>query len=226
MGDKGEMDDSRPKMEEQAAQVQALSDSHTTGAQRKDSGEVEHSTHLESEKFDNQPPEDKLGSMEPGPEPATANQTPVDDNTSPHVYDISGENIGGKSEGDDGVGPKDESRKSLTENADKMEDENDAQANVLCVSPIFTHLAQDMKAEDDDGEELKGSSPESEVKKQVSLPELGGTGRSPKLCFDNSGAGTEEEQAAFAKKVEAFYKEKSLEFKHPKFYKEDINLLK
>ncbi|GLT29234.1 hypothetical protein SLA2020_041130 [Shorea laevis] len=224
IGDKGEMDDSR--MEEQGAQVQALSDSYTTGAQRKYPGEVEHSTHFENEKFENHPLEDKLGSMEPGPEPATANQTPGDDNTCPHVYDISGENIEGKSEGDDGVGPKDDSKKSLTENADKMEDENDGQANVLCVSPIFTHLTQDIKAEDDDEEEMKDSSPESEVKKQVSLPELGGTGRSPKLCFDNSGAGTEEEQAAFAKKVEAFYKEKNLEFKHPKFYKEDINLLK
>ncbi|KAK0582260.1 hypothetical protein LWI29_023472 [Acer saccharum] len=39
-------------------------------------------------------------------------------------------------------------------------------------------------------------------------------------------SGTEEEQAAFVKEVESFYKDKSLEFKHPKFYKEDLNLLK
>ncbi|KAK8562682.1 hypothetical protein V6N12_010755 [Hibiscus sabdariffa] len=50
--------------------------------------------------------------------------------------------------------------------------------------------------------------------------------KNPNLCFDNDGSDTEEEQAAFVKEVEAFYKENDLEFKHPKFYKEDLNLLK
>ncbi|XP_062018943.1 AT-rich interactive domain-containing protein 5-like isoform X2 [Rosa rugosa] len=39
-------------------------------------------------------------------------------------------------------------------------------------------------------------------------------------------SGTEEEQAEFMKEVENFYKEKHLEFKAPKFYKEELNLLK
>ncbi|KAF2314612.1 hypothetical protein GH714_027933 [Hevea brasiliensis] len=38
-------------------------------------------------------------------------------------------------------------------------------------------------------------------------------------------SGTEDEQAAFMKEVETFYKENHLEFKAPKFYKEELNLL-
>ncbi|KAM1044130.1 hypothetical protein ACFX14_035222 [Malus domestica] len=39
-------------------------------------------------------------------------------------------------------------------------------------------------------------------------------------------SGTEEEQASFTKEVINLYKEKNLEFKAPKFYKEELNLLK
>ncbi|XP_015571865.1 AT-rich interactive domain-containing protein 6 isoform X2 [Ricinus communis] len=39
-------------------------------------------------------------------------------------------------------------------------------------------------------------------------------------------SGTEDEQAAFAKEVERFYRESNLEYKAPKFYKEELNLLK
>lgn len=39
-------------------------------------------------------------------------------------------------------------------------------------------------------------------------------------------SGTEEEQAAFMKELENFYKEKNLEFKAPKFYGEGLNCLK
>ena len=39
-------------------------------------------------------------------------------------------------------------------------------------------------------------------------------------------AGTQEEQAAFMKELESFYKNRSLEFKHPKFYGEPLNCLK
>lgn len=86
----------------------------------------------------------------------------------------------------------------------------------------------DMKPQDDDhgidnGEQLKDLSTEREMNMQLAT-ELGD--KNPNLCFDNSGSDTEEEQAAFVKEVEAFYKEKNLEFKHPKFYKEDLNLLK
>ncbi|KAK8519000.1 hypothetical protein V6N12_012234 [Hibiscus sabdariffa] len=38
--------------------------------------------------------------------------------------------------------------------------------------------------------------------------------------------GTEEEQAAFVKELEAFHKNNNLEFRRPKFYKQNLNLLK
>lgn len=43
---------------------------------------------------------------------------------------------------------------------------------------------------------------------------------------DGDESGTEEEQYSFRKEVETFYKGRSLEFKAPKFYKEELNLLK
>lgn len=43
---------------------------------------------------------------------------------------------------------------------------------------------------------------------------------------DGEESGTEEEQYTFRREVENFYKEKNFEFKAPKFYKEDVNLLK
>ncbi|GAB2231966.1 hypothetical protein Droror1_Dr00010985 [Drosera rotundifolia] len=43
---------------------------------------------------------------------------------------------------------------------------------------------------------------------------------------DGGESGTEEEQSAFMKELENFCKEKSLEFKPPKFYGEPLNLLK
>ncbi|KAK4772218.1 hypothetical protein SAY86_013993 [Trapa natans] len=39
-------------------------------------------------------------------------------------------------------------------------------------------------------------------------------------------SGTEEEQCAFRREVENFYKERNFEFRAPKFYKEDLNMLK
>ncbi|KAL6603002.1 hypothetical protein ACP70R_043363 [Stipagrostis hirtigluma subsp. patula] len=46
--------------------------------------------------------------------------------------------------------------------------------------------------------------------------------------YTNGGddSGTEEEQAAFMKELERFYKEKMMEFKPPKFYGEGLNCLK
>ncbi|ONH92588.1 hypothetical protein PRUPE_8G182600 [Prunus persica] len=43
---------------------------------------------------------------------------------------------------------------------------------------------------------------------------------------EDDESGTEEEQAAFIKEVENVYKERNLEFKAPKFYREELNLLK
>ncbi|CAN0926997.1 AT-rich interactive domain-containing protein 3 [Linum grandiflorum] len=77
----------------------------------------------------------------------------------------------------------------------------------------------------------------SEIKKELSLSKLDdepeGHLRTPSKSFllepysdEGYESGTEEEQAEFVKEVEAFYKENYLEFKPPKFYKEELNLLK
>ncbi|XP_043711523.1 AT-rich interactive domain-containing protein 6 [Telopea speciosissima] len=44
--------------------------------------------------------------------------------------------------------------------------------------------------------------------------------------FEGDDSGTEEEQAAFMKELESFFRERSLEFKPPKFYGEGLNCLK
>lgn len=74
--------------------------------------------------------------------------------------------------------------------------------------------------------EVKESKPEVDVGYEVSK-------ESSNLSFlfeppvaEGDESGTEDEQVAFAKEVEHFYRERNLEFKHPKFYKEDLNLLK
>lgn len=44
--------------------------------------------------------------------------------------------------------------------------------------------------------------------------------------LDGDDSGTEEEQAAFMKELENFFRERSMEFKPPKFYGEGLNCLK
>lgn len=101
--------------------------------------------------------------------------------------------------------------------------------------------SSEIKAENDEKDlELNGVaemelSPNSEVKESNPHVDVGcevGM-KSSNLSFlyeppvaEGDESGTEEEQATFVKEVENFYKERSLEFKHPKFYKEDLNLLK
>jgi len=48
----------------------------------------------------------------------------------------------------------------------------------------------------------------------------------PDYSYDGNESGTEEEQSAFMKELETFFRERSLEFKPPKFYKEGLNCLK
>ncbi|XP_038992435.1 AT-rich interactive domain-containing protein 5-like [Hibiscus syriacus] len=126
---------------------------------------------------------------------------------------------------------KDVEDKSLVETDTKMDDVGHDDNDDGGDAPIHAHdnglsgsPNSDMKPQDDDhgidnGEPLKDLPTEREINTPLSLS-------NPNLCFDNSGSDTEEEQAAFVKEVEAFYKENHLEFKHPKFYKEDLNLLK
>ncbi|KAK7386581.1 hypothetical protein VNO78_26914 [Psophocarpus tetragonolobus] len=48
----------------------------------------------------------------------------------------------------------------------------------------------------------------------------------PDDSYDGNESGTEEEQSAFMKELENFFRERSMEFKPPKFYKEELNCLK
>lgn len=53
-----------------------------------------------------------------------------------------------------------------------------------------------------------------------------GTSRSLPPYSMEDGDGTDEEQAAFVRELENFFKERSMEFKPPKFYGENLNCLK
>ncbi|XP_078439206.1 ARID/BRIGHT DNA-binding domain-containing protein [Wolffia australiana] len=70
------------------------------------------------------------------------------------------------------------------------------------------------------------------VKLEESLSHSPGTKVAPKKSIfdppasEGEDSGTEEEQAAFMKELENFFKERSLEFKPPKFYGENLNCLK
>ncbi|QCD82189.1 HSP20-like chaperone [Vigna unguiculata] len=48
----------------------------------------------------------------------------------------------------------------------------------------------------------------------------------PEYSYDGNESGTEDEQSAFMKELETFFRERSMEFKPPKFYKEGLNCLK
>ncbi|KAL2334155.1 hypothetical protein Fmac_015368 [Flemingia macrophylla] len=48
----------------------------------------------------------------------------------------------------------------------------------------------------------------------------------PDYSYDGNESGTEEEQSAFMKELENFFRKRSMEFKPPKFYKEGLNCLK
>uniref|UniRef100_A0A2N9FZ07 ARID domain-containing protein n=1 Tax=Fagus sylvatica TaxID=28930 RepID=A0A2N9FZ07_FAGSY len=80
-------------------------------------------------------------------------------------------------------------------------------------------------------------SPDREIKEQVLKPKLDVGNevcmKTPEQSFllapdgvEGDESGTEEDQTAFMMDVENFYKERSLEFKPPKFYQKELNLLK
>ncbi|CAL1399349.1 unnamed protein product [Linum trigynum] len=71
------------------------------------------------------------------------------------------------------------------------------------------------------------------AKSKLDEEESGGALRTPGRNFllepssdEGYESGTEEEQLEFMKEVETFYRDNHLEFKAPKFYKEELNLLK
>lgn len=77
----------------------------------------------------------------------------------------------------------------------------------------------------------EGNAP-SENDKYASTPAENGASRLRNSFLDDdhayggNEAGTEEEQLAFMKELESFYREKCMEFKPPKFYGEGLNCLK
>ncbi|KAJ6369110.1 hypothetical protein OIU78_001473 [Salix suchowensis] len=100
-------------------------------------------------------------------------------------------------------------------------------------------VTRDPKAEDeeDDDDEKSDVVPTEINKKEAPKPpklDVSALHTPPPLTksflLDSSAdgyeSGTEEEQAAFMKDVESFHKQNHLEFKPPKFYKEELNLLK
>lgn len=107
--------------------------------------------------------------------------------------------------------------------------------------PVASH---EIKAENND--QVNGStnglashldlSPKTEVKESKSLVAAAAIDIDSKVSnftflneppvAEGEESGTEEEQAAFVREVENVYKDRNIEFKHPKFYKEDLNLLK
>ncbi|XP_048422006.1 LOW QUALITY PROTEIN: AT-rich interactive domain-containing protein 3-like [Pyrus x bretschneideri] len=122
------------------------------------------------------------------------------------------------------------------------------------VSKVEPDMPRDNQVEvetesDDDGEKVEGLnggvsnktkfSFHTDINEQLQKPifyvgrKVGMKSLEPKKTFlldpgaDEGGeSGTEEEQASFTKEVINLYKEKNLEFKAPKFYKEELNLLK
>ncbi|XP_039047711.1 AT-rich interactive domain-containing protein 5-like [Hibiscus syriacus] len=229
-----QMDDSKPVMEEAEtgvvskaeAECQAPMEAETGAGEGKGQVQVEELTKLEEDdgRLQAEPVGDNPDSVE--------QQQAVEDTGKTLCVDDTGarneEKL--KPEGSVDVEFKDVEDKSLVETDTKMDgagnddDDDDvglvhSHDNGLSGSPNSDQKPQDDDHGLDNGVPLKDLSTEREINTPLSLS-------NPNLCFDNSGSDTEEEQAAFVKEVEAFYKEKNLEFKHPKFYKEDLNLLK
>ncbi|KAM1062402.1 hypothetical protein ACFX14_026637 [Malus domestica] len=96
--------------------------------------------------------------------------------------------------------------------------------------PVTPHAgSSDVKADSGSGEELKNKVDE----KDITTPKNNGTPNSKGMflldesdVYEGNDSGTEEEQSAFMKEVEKFFKERSMELKPPKFYGEGLNCLK
>lgn len=96
--------------------------------------------------------------------------------------------------------------------------------------PVTPHAgSSDIKAENRSGEQL-----ENNVNgKEITTPTNNGKSNSKYMflsddshTYEGNDSGTEEEQSDFMKEIENFFKERSMEFKPPKFYGEGLNCLK
>ncbi|GMJ06754.1 hypothetical protein HRI_004344600 [Hibiscus trionum] len=225
------MDDSKPVVEEAETVVVVKAEAEGQAPMEAEAGAGEGKGQVQVEEPIKVEEDDgKLQAEPAGDIPDSVEQQALEDTGKTlNVYDTSArseENL--KPEESVDVEFKDVKDKSLVETDTKMDDAGHCAAAAAADGLIHSHdngLSRspnsDTKPQDgiDNGESLKDLSTEKEITTPLSLS-------IPNLCFDNSGSDTEEEQAAFVKEVEAFYKEKNLEFKHPKFYKEDLNLLK
>lgn len=130
---------------------------------------------------------------------------------------------------------------SVNKLSDSKNDGSQMHATNQLENAAADERSSETKDEDDErGEKLNGVTDmeltlENEVKESKPLVDVAYevSKESSNLSFlfeppvaEGDESGTEDEQAAFAKEVENFYRERNLEFKHPKFYKEDLNLLK
>ncbi|KAJ0040190.1 hypothetical protein Pint_28767 [Pistacia integerrima] len=94
-------------------------------------------------------------------------------------------------------------------------------------TPKSDVASADIKADNANSTELK-----DEVKKiELSTPTINENSDSRHSFlldenYEGSESGTEEEQSAFIKELENFFRERSMEFKPPKFYGEGLNCLK
>ncbi|KAG4205554.1 hypothetical protein ERO13_A04G110800v2 [Gossypium hirsutum] len=214
------MDGSKPVMEETETDGQVPMEAETGAGEVKDQVQVEEDVRLEADQL-------------VGDNPDSVAQQVIED-TSKALIVVGAQNEE-KMKPEESVGVEDKSLAEIDTKMGVIDHDDEGGDGGGGGGPIHSHdnglygsPNSDMKPQDDDhgidnGEQLKDLSTEREMNMQLAT-ELGD--KNPNLCFDNSGSDTEEEQAAFVKEVEAFYKEKNLEFKHPKFYKEDLNLLK
>lgn len=117
-------------------------------------------------------------------------------------------------------------RPDTEESHDVKTDDSDSVKDRRLVDETIFRNPSSLKVEHMKEEELKNEAKIIEGSMDVD-------GRSPsKSCIfdtDTSGggeSGTEDEQAAFMTELDKFHKERSLDFKPPKFYGEPLNLLK
>jgi hypothetical protein len=151
-----------------------------------------------------------------GEEPAVVAAAAADASAADTVVGPSSpEGAGADEEGDDGEGRGGDPAVDAVGNADKLEN-GDGPAKA-----------------DGDGSEVENKGVDGQNQPLLVPPaeddlELAKVSNNFFSGYSTGGddSGTEEEQAAFMKELERFYREKMMEFKPPKFYGEGLNCLK
>lgn len=98
------------------------------------------------------------------------------------------------------------------------------------LEPALREPLTEKKAEIQQGEAVPGGTPPKKDGASGECPVRGEVSTAPMASYtqydEGDDSGSEEEQIAFMKELENFHKERSLEFKAPKFYGEGLNCLK